>query len=206
MSRLWKHYLKDNYMILSVLGLILAFSWRLDDGISGIAVILSCFLAYRINGEEKMRRNTDFFHALPITFKQKLWLKIVFPAAVIALCVLYYDVEQRDFHSSFKYVFSPLVTAGFYTWLSLVTSSLGYFVLCAFFGAILVSLLESTGLAPLGSCVFFALSVHQLAGGRLSKVKIATVTAVAGVLLSVTVSQIRGPKFTVTHDFDDEET
>ena len=101
MSRLWKLYLKDNYMILVALATILLVSWTFDDGISGIAVILSCFLAYRLNGEERMRRNTEFFHSLPINLNQKILLKIVFPGAIITLCSLYYTIEQGDFRHFF---------------------------------------------------------------------------------------------------------
>lgn len=154
-----------------------------------MATVLSWVFPYLLNVEEKSTRSFEFFQSLPISFVEKVILKIVFPFLVVFF--LQYINERDNF--SYNLVngnfLSLLVFSSILVFSSLVTSKaihyIGLSVILAFVSKIL-SLVDFVPLLFL--LVYMNLSILILSNYRLNKTKYISIFGVVSIAILVLVS------------------
>lgn len=154
-----------------------------------MATVLSWVFPYLLNVEEKSTKSFEFFQSLPISFVEKVMIKIVFPFLMVFF--LQY-INERD---SFTYnlvtgnFLSLMVFSAILVFTSLVTSKaihyIGLSVILAFVSKVL-SLVDFVPMLFL--LVYINLSILILSNYRLNKTKYISIFGVISIAILVLVS------------------
>lgn len=192
MLEVLKLRLKQNYIILSLMGLaLLVFKTGVMDT-SFVCTLLVWFFLYRINVEEKIKKNWNYFESLPLSMWERAGIQILLPLLIVFLVFVLSTDQPPILYLLSENLKDDVEAAVFLTTASVVGTSLIGFIGSYFALSLVANIFGSiTGLSFLLMALSIGYCLYSFSGKRMN-IKANLIAGVAAsVVATIAIIQLR---------------
>lgn len=159
------------------------------SGSGSLMILFSWFFLYRLNVEEKKMRSSEFFNSLPLKFYEKAVIKIALPFLIVMAAGLVGIEYSFNYYLVSGGFASDLSSAALLTFASIVTTSLGSYILLGLGLNILIGIISFVPyVSVLATLVLLALSILFLSKHRLDSSKYVSIAGGVAIVIMIIIS------------------